>query len=134
MAECIFCGILDGSIPSRKIYEDEGTLAFLDVFPAASGHTLVIPEKHSADIHSIDERSFGAVAKSAKKVADILTAKLGCDGISIFQMNREAGWQTVFHLHMHVIPRFIGDDLQKPWKVTAATEEALETSYRRILS
>jgi histidine triad (HIT) family protein len=134
MAECIFCGILDGSIPSRKIYEDEETLAFLDVFPAASGHTLVIPKKHSADIHSIDERSFGAVAKSAKKVADILTAKLGCDGISIFQMNREAGWQTVFHLHMHVIPRFNGDNLQKPWKVASATEESLETSHRRILS
>ena len=95
---------------------------------------MVIPKKHSADIHSIDARSYGTVASTAKKVADILTAKLGCDGISIFQMNREAGWQTIFHLHMHVIPRFTGDDLQKPWKVAPATEEALETSYRRILS
>ena len=134
MADCIFCGILDGSIPSRKIYEDEETLAFLDAFPAASGHTLVIPKKHSADIHSIDARSYGTVASTAKKVADILTSKLDCDGVSIFQMNREAGGQTVFHLHIHVVPRFKGDDLQKPWKVQATTQESLETTHRRILS
>jgi histidine triad (HIT) family protein len=134
MTDCIFCAILKGSIPSRKIYEDSETFAFLDVFPAAPGHTLVIPKKHSTDIHSIDAHSYGAVASTSKKVADILMAKLDCDGTSIFQMNREAGGQTVFHLHMHVVPRFKGDDLQKPWKVVAATEEALETSHRRILS
>lgn len=132
MSECLFCKIVSGGIPSRKVYEDSQTLAFLDIFPANRGHTLVIPKMHSVDIHDADAATYGVVASSAKKVADLLQASLGSDGTTIFQMNREAGWQTVFHLHMHVIPRWSGDNLQKPWDIKAATDEELEEVLREI--
>lgn len=134
MSDCLFCKIVSGSIPSRKVYEDDATLAFLDIFPANRGHTLVIPKKHSIDIHDTDAATYGVVATSAKKVADLLQSSLESEGISIFQMNREAGWQTVFHLHTHVIPRWSGDNLHKPWDIKAATDEELEKVFRKIES
>jgi histidine triad (HIT) family protein len=92
----------------------------------------VIPKKHSIDIHDTDPRTYGLVATSAKKVADLLQRSLSSEGTSIFQMNREAGWQTVFHLHIHVIPRWSGDNLHKPWDIKAATDEELEEVLRKI--
>jgi histidine triad (HIT) family protein len=125
MSDCLFCKIVTGVVPSRKVFENDDCYAFLDIFPAAKGHTLVIPKKHFADIHEVDARSYASVAAAAKEVADILHAKLGSAGTTIFQMNREAGWQTVFHLHMHVIPRWDNDGLHKPWEIAAATDEQL---------
>lgn len=126
MNECIFCKIVAGEIPSRKIYEDDGHIAFLDIFPAGRGHTLVIPKAHHVDIHSISADQYGALAKSAKQVADMLHIKLGSEGTTIMQMNREAGWQTVFHAHMHVIPRWPNDLLHKPWDIAPANDAELE--------
>jgi histidine triad (HIT) family protein len=128
MSGCIFCAIVEGAIPSRKVFENELCYAFLDIFPANRGHTLVIPKVHSLDIHDTDSATYGAVASTAKEVADLIQEKLQSDGTTIFQMNREAGWQTVFHLHMHVIPRWNGDNLHKPWDIAAATEEDLNTT------
>jgi len=125
MSDCLFCKIIEGSVPSRKVFENDDCYAFLDIFPAAKGHTLVIPKKHFTDIHETDAQSYALVAAAAKEVADLLHAKLGSDGTTIFQMNREAGWQTVFHLHMHVVPRWKGDSLHKPWDIAAATDEQL---------
>ena len=125
MSDCLFCRIIEGSVPSRKVFENDDCYAFLDIFPAAKGHTLVIPKQHFTDIHEADAQSYALVAAAAKEVADLLHAKLGSDGTTIFQMNREAGWQTVFHLHMHVIPRWEGDSLHKPWDIAAATDEQL---------
>ena len=85
--------------------ENEDCYAFLDIFPANPGHTLVIPKNHIKDIHETDAATYAHVAAMAKEVADHLAKKLHSDGTTIFQMSREAGWQTVFHLHMHVIPR-----------------------------
>jgi histidine triad (HIT) family protein len=126
MSDCIFCKIVAGEIPSRKIYEDEGHIAFLDIFPAGRGHTLVIPKSHHVDIHSISADQYAALAKSAKQVADVLHDKLGSEGTTIMQMNREAGWQTVFHAHMHVIPRWPNDALHKPWDIAPANDAELE--------
>lgn len=126
MSDCIFCKIVSGDIPSRKIYEDEAHLAFLDIFPASKGHSLVIPKVHHADIHSMDRESYGAIAAVAKDVADLLLEKLGSEGTTIMQMNREAGWQTVFHAHIHVIPRWSGDGLHKPWDIAPANEAELQ--------
>ena len=128
MSECIFCGIVEGKIPSRKVLENELCFAFLDIFPANRGHTLVIPKSHPLDVHDTDSSTYAAVAATAKEVADLLQAKLHSDGTTIFQMSREAGWQTVFHLHMHVIPRWDGDNLHKPWDIAAATDEELNTT------
>jgi histidine triad (HIT) family protein len=125
MSVCLFCKIVEGLIPSKKVFENEECYAFLDIFPANRGHTLVIPKRHYADIHEADAQTYAAVAGCAKQVADLLQKKLNSDGTTIFQMNREAGWQTVFHLHMHVIPRWKDDGLHKPWDIAAASDDEL---------
>ena len=125
MSNCIFCSIIAGDIPSHKIYEDSSHLAFLDIFPASKGHTLVIPKEHHADIHAMSADAYGSMASVAKNVADLLMSKLSSEGTTIMQMNREAGWQTVFHAHMHVIPRWQGDALHKPWDIAPADQEDL---------
>ncbi len=86
---------------------------------------MVIPKTHHSDIHSMDRESYGAIAQVAKDVADLLLEKLGSEGTTIMQMNREAGWQTVFHAHMHVIPRWSGDALHKPWDIAPAEADEL---------
>jgi len=132
MSDCLFCKIVEGVVPSRKVFENDNCYAFLDILPAAKGHTLVIPKLHFTDIHQADAQSYASVAAAAKEVADLLHARLGSDGTTIFQMNREAGWQTVFHLHMHVIPRWEGDRLNKPWDIAAATDEQLTEVLRSL--
>jgi histidine triad (HIT) family protein len=132
MSECIFCKIVDGSIPSYKVMENDNCYAFLDIFPANPGHTLVIPKNHVKDIHEADASTYSNVAAMAKEVADLLANKLGSDGTTIFQMSREAGWQTVFHLHMHVIPRWSDDKLHKPWDIAPASEESLSEISQQI--
>ena len=132
MSECIFCGIVAGTIPSRKVLETDSCLAFLDIFPANRGHTLVIPKRHVLDIHGADADTYADVAATAKKVADILQSKLNSEGTTIFQMSREAGWQTVFHLHMHVIPRWSSDGLHKPWDIAPGNEAELDQVLQQI--
>lgn len=132
MNDCIFCKIVAGDIPSKKIYEDDNHIAFLDIFPAGRGHSLVIPKTHHNDIHSISAGEYGALASVAKQVADLLHTKLGSDGTTIMQMNREAGWQTVFHAHMHVIPRWSGDSLHKPWDIAPADEVQLQAIQKLL--
>jgi histidine triad (HIT) family protein len=132
MSECIFCGIVAGAIPSRKVLETDSCLAFLDIFPANRGHTLVIPKRHVLDIHEADADTYADVAATAKKVADILQSKLNSEGTTIFQMSREAGWQTVFHLHMHVIPRWSNDGLHKPWDIAPGNEAELDQVLQQI--
>jgi histidine triad (HIT) family protein len=92
----------------------------------------VIPKKHHTDIHSIPADLYGQLAASAKKVADLLLQKLGSEGTTIFQMNRESGWQTVFHIHMHVIPRWSGDGLHKPWDIAPADEADLASLHKLL--
>jgi histidine triad (HIT) family protein len=133
MTDCVFCRIVAGEIPSKRIYEDSDFVAFLDIFPAGRGHSLVIPKSHHEDIHSISADLYGSLATVAKRVADSLHEKLGSEGTTIFQMNRESGWQTVFHIHMHVIPRWSGDALHKPWDIKAADEAEL-ASLHKLLS
>lgn len=133
MSNCIFCQIVAGNAPAYRIFEDEEYLAFLDIFPAVPGHTLVIPKRHSADIHSLSSAEYGELASRAKIVADLLREKLAPDGMTIFQMNREAGWQSVFHAHFHLLPRSSDDLLQKPWQVLPAPEDDLRELQARIM-
>ena len=133
MSDCIFCKIATGEIPSHKIYEDDNYFAFLDIFPASRGHSLVIPKSHHVDIHSMSADVYGGLAAVAKRVADLLMAKLSSEGTTIFQMNREAGWQTVFHAHMHVIPRWSNDGLHKPWDIAPADQAEL-VELRKLLT
>lgn len=105
-ADCIFCKIIAGEIPANTIYEDEDFKVILDLAPAAKGHALILPKEHYADIYDIDAEVAGKAMKLAKKLAIHMTEVLGCDGFNIVQNNHEVAGQTVFHFHMHLIPRY----------------------------
>ena len=102
--DCIFCKIINGDIPSYKIYEDEVVLAFLDVNPYNPGHTLIVPKKHTLDINSIDDETLMHILKVSKKISKLLTDKLKCEGFTLIQNNGFV--QEVKHFHLHVIPKY----------------------------
>ncbi len=104
--DCIFCKIAAGEIPSRKIYEDNDLIAIMDLSPTSKGHSLIIPKEHYTNIYDIDEEIAGKVMKTAKKLATKMTVALNCDGFNLLQNNGETAGQTMFHFHMHLIPRY----------------------------
>lgn len=111
---CIFCKIMEGAIPSRTIYEDEDFKVILDASPASRGHALILPKEHCANIYEISEELLAKAAKLAKKLSAHMKEVLQCDGLNLLQNNGEVAGQTVFHFHMHLIPRYEGmknDDL-----------------------
>ena len=103
--DCIFCKIAAGEIPSRKIYEDSDLIAIMDLNPTSKGHSLIIPKEHCTNIYDIDEDIAAKVMKTAKKLATKMTVALTCDGFNLLQNNGETAGQTMFHFHMHLIPR-----------------------------
>ena len=105
---CIFCKIIAGEIPSRTIYEDEHFKVILDANPASKGHALILPKEHCANIYEISEELLSKAVKLAKKLAAHMTKLLNCDGFNLLQNNGEVAGQTVFHFHMHLIPRYVG--------------------------
>lgn len=107
-----FLKVISGELPSYKIYEDEYTYAFLSNGPNTSGHTLVIPKKHSRNIYDTDPETLGHIMNTISLVATHLRAVLKCDGMNVYQNNEVAGFQAVFHIHFHLIPRYIGDNLE----------------------
>jgi len=118
MEECIFCKIIEGKIPSAKIYEDGKVVAFLDIMPANKGHCLVIPKNHSRSLSDMKDDDAEAAIKAARKVAKALSLSLGCPGFNLVMSNgREAG-QVVFHSHIHIVPRFKDDGLKIKWTHT----------------
>ena len=123
--DCVFCGIVRGTVPSHLVHEDGQTLAFLDINPAADGHTLVVPKQHADDLFDIDADSAAAVMRTVKVVADRIAERLAPDGLTLFQANRAAGWQDVLHLHVHLVPRWDGDGLVRPWQPAPAAGHRL---------
>jgi histidine triad (HIT) family protein len=129
--DCLFCKIVAGDVPATKVREDERTVAFMDINPATRGHMLVVPREHAADVHAIDEADFEAVAAAAKELAGLVRDRLGADGVNLLNSTGPAAWQTVFHFHLHVIPRYENDPLRLPWspapgdrdEIAAAAEE-----------
>jgi len=114
-SDCLFCKIVAGEIPATIVAEDERTVAFMDINPATRGHVLVIPRAHARDVHEIDTEDLKAVAAAAQTVAGLAIERLGADGVNLLNSNGSAAWQTVFHFHMHVIPRYANDPLRLPW-------------------
>ncbi len=110
--ECIFCQIAAGKIPSYKVYEDEKTLAFLDIAPVNYGHTLVIPKKHYVNLEEINAEELAAVIKTVKKVGQALKQGLGIEGYNVQLNNDPVAGQIIPHLHFHLIPRQAGDGLK----------------------
>ena len=131
---CLFCGIVGGTVPAYVVHEDDMTVAFLDINPATEGHTLVVPKMHADDLLDADADSAAAVMRGARAVALLLDRQLSPDGMTLFQANRAAGWQDVFHLHVHVVPRWDGDGLTRPWSPRPAAPEDLEAVVQRLRS
>lgn len=117
MPDCLFCKIVRGEIPSVKIYEDDATLAFLDINPVNPGHTLVVPKEHSTDIFEIDEKNWAAVMKTVHAVSQALQKSLGPTGINLAMNNKSGAGQVIFHAHVHIMPRFLNDG-HELWKGT----------------
>jgi histidine triad (HIT) family protein len=126
VSDCIFCAIVAGESPSFRVGETEMAVAFLDLNPASRGHTLVVPKRHSDDIWHLSLEDGTAMWSLVWETAATLRAKLKPDGMTLFQANRKAGWQDVFHFHVHVVPRWQGDGLIRPWESAPADQRELE--------
>ena len=113
--DCLFCKIVAGEIPATVVREDERTIAFMDINPATRGHVLVIPRTHAQDLLAVSPEDLQACAVAAQDIAGRVRDRLGAAGVNLLNSCGEAAWQTVFHFHIHVIPRYAGDPLKLPW-------------------
>ena len=120
---CIFCKIAAGEIPSATIYEDDDFRVILDIEPASKGHALILPKDHYANLYELPEELASKALVIAKKVVTKMTEIVGCDGYNVLQNNGEAAGQTVFHFHMHLIPRYKEDSVTIKWNQGALTDE-----------
>lgn len=120
---CIFCKIAAGEIPSATIYEDDDFRVILDIEPASKGHALILPKEHYANLYELPEELASKVLVVAKKVVTKMTEIVGCEGYNVLQNNGEVAGQTVFHFHMHLIPRYKEDDVTIKWNHGALTDE-----------
>ena len=132
MENCIFCKLANGEIPSATLYEDDHFRVILDMGPAAKGHALILPKAHAANIYEIPEELAGKAMILARKMAIKMTEALECDGFNIVQNNGEVAGQTVFHFHMHLIPRYKGDNAGFGWHPGTLTDEDKEDILRRM--
>jgi histidine triad (HIT) family protein len=113
--DCVFCKILAGELPATIVDEDERTVAFMDINPATRGHALVIPRTHSIDLLSVDPEDLAAAALASQRLATRICERLRADGVNLVNSCGAVAWQTVFHFHVHVIPRYADDPLRLPW-------------------
>jgi histidine triad (HIT) family protein len=133
-SDCLFCGIVQGSVPSQTVDSDGRTVTFMDINPATKGHALVVPRAHSTDLMDIGSEDLAATIEAAQRLAKRMEEVLEPDGFNVLQATRPAAWQTVFHFHLHVLPRYEDDPLELPWiprggdeKEIAEVAEALRT-------
>lgn len=129
---CIFCKIANGEIPSTTVYEDDMFRVILDLSPATEGHALILPKQHMANIYEMDETTAQKVFVLASHIATAMKKALNCDGINIVQNNGEAAGQTVFHFHMHIIPRYINDGQNINWIPGTSEPEEREKIAQKI--
>jgi histidine triad (HIT) family protein len=113
--DCLFCKIVAGELPSQRVDEDERTVAFMDISPATRGHALVVPRSHAANLLEIDAEDLAATIAAAQRLARTAVERFDADGVNLINSCGAAAWQTVFHFHIHVIPRYEGDPLRLPW-------------------
>ena len=131
---CIFCKIANGDIPSKTIFEDEDFRVILDLSPATKGHALILPKEHYANLHELPEELAAKTMILAKKMAKQMKEKLSCDGFNLIQNNGEVAGQTVFHFHLHLIPRYKDDEQHIAWMPGTSSPEGLEEIKNTILS
>ena len=130
--DCIFCKIIAGEIPSFSLHEDEHTFAFMDINPANEGHALIIPKEHAADLHTVSDTALCATVRTAKRVAAAVQTVLEPDGINLLQANGPGAAQSVFHFHLHVVPRRNGDELKMNWGLNPGDMDAIGALATRV--
>ena len=129
---CIFCKIAAGEIPSYTIYEDDDFKAFMDISPASKGHTILIPKEHADNLFELDETVASKLLPVAVRIAKALKAELHCEGLNLLQNNGEIAGQTVFHFHMHIIPRYKVDKVVVKWVEDKYEGEPLDQLSEKI--
>ena len=129
---CIFCKIANGVIPSTTLYEDEQFRVILDLGPASRGHALILPKQHFADVCTLDEETASKILPLGAKIGAAMKKSLGCTGFNLVQNNGESAGQTVFHFHMHVIPRYAGGEDMVSWDPKPAKREELEKQGAKL--
>jgi histidine triad (HIT) family protein len=130
--DCLFCKIVAGDIPGTIVAEDERTVAFMDINPATRGHLLVVPRNHSRDLLEIGADDLSAVALAGQRLARTAKDALGADGVNLINSCGERAWQTVFHFHLHVIPRYADDAMQLPWVPAPGDLDAIQATAQQI--
>ncbi len=130
--DCIFCAIIAGEIPAAKVYEDEHVFAFMDIAPANPGHTLVIPKQHYRNIFDMPVEVGSKIMQVAIPLANAIRVALNPDGLNLFQSNEAAAFQTVFHFHLHLIPRWESDPLRLPWRPSEGDMEEISNIAAKI--
>jgi histidine triad (HIT) family protein len=131
-ADCIFCGIVAGRAPAEVVAQGDRALAFMDINPATDGHTLVVPRTHAEDIWDLEPEDGRAVWTLAQEVAAAIRAGLEPDGLTLFQANGKAGWQDVFHFHLHLVPRWADDGLVRPWRSEESRRAGIDAAAAKI--
>lgn len=132
MSDCIFCKIANGEIPSATVYEDNDFRAIMDIAPASRGHIIILPKQHAANVFELSEELASKIYVVAQKIAKVVKEEVECDGINILQNNGEVAGQTVFHLHMHVIPRFTDDGIQIKWKQQEVDQDKIKELVTKL--
>jgi histidine triad (HIT) family protein len=131
-SDCLFCGIVAGEVPAQIVDSDDHTVAFMDINPATRGHALVVPRTHSTDLMEIADEDLERTMLAARRLARMIDEALGPDGFNILNSCRPAAWQTVFHYHLHVIPRYDDDPLKLPWIPRGADADEIAATANRI--
>jgi histidine triad (HIT) family protein len=131
-SDCLFCGIIAGDVPAEIVDSDEHTVAFLDINPATRGHSLVVPRRHSTDLMDVPEDDLVRTMSAGRRLAARITKALNPDGFNVLNACRPAAWQTIFHYHLHVIPRYEDDPLKLPWIPRGAAPEEIAAVAERI--
>ncbi len=130
--DCLFCKIVAGELPATVIDEDERTVAIMDINPATRGHALVLPREHYRDLLDIGAQDLNAVAVAAQRLARRVKQGLRADGVNLINSCGQAAWQTVFHFHVHVIPRYEGDPLRLPWMPAAGAPAEIDSAAQEL--
>ncbi len=131
-ADCLFCKIAAGEIPSHKVFEDEKTLAFMDINPVHPGHCLVIPKEHGPNLFEISPDAVAAAARTAQLVGKAVNEALAPDGMNLVQCNGRAAAQSIMHLHVHIMPRYEGDNLPLNWELKPGDHGEIAAIAARI--
>ena len=130
--DCLFCGIVSGDVPAEIVDSDERTVAFMDISPATRGHALVVPREHADDLLDVTDEDLQATFLAARRLAEKMRGVLRPDGFNVLNSCGSAAWQTVFHFHVHVIPRYEDDPLRLPWKPEPGDADEIKASAAEL--